>query len=149
MLITLILIFIVVECICFTLLYAILRNLKKNINSFSENTLRLQRQLTLLLFAQFLSPLLYIFVPVFICIFVILNDLGLSEFSVQVGMLEIECYAFMNSLLTIQFISPYRKHFISVVSSLCGFKKCYLPGNDRILPVSYFPSQQNQIHTIA
>jgi hypothetical protein len=75
--------------------------------------------------------------------------LPLSDLNLKIGLLKIGFYGFENAILTMVFITPYRKHFISVVSSLCELKNRYLPRNDRIVPVSFVQNEQNQIHIIA
>jgi hypothetical protein len=108
-------IFVISECLCFILLVLILKALRRNLHTFSEHTYRMHIQFTYCLALQILSPLLYIFVPVCAGIITALNALRPTKLLVEISFLCIIFYGLSNSLLTIVFVSPYRKHFLNVV----------------------------------
>lgn len=119
--------------ICFFVtFYLILKTLGKNVHSYSEDILELHRKFSLLLGAQFLSSFVYLFIPVFAAITANVIFNRSNKLVVQIFLFGIIFYGFTNSLLSIIFISSYRKHFIKFVSfswlkpllGICGFQSC-------------------------
>jgi hypothetical protein len=108
-------IFVISECLCFILLFLIVKALRRNLHTFSKHTYRMHVQFTCCLASQILSPLLYIFVPVCAGIITALNSLKPTKLLVDISLLCIIFYGLSNSLLTIVFVSPYRKYFLNVL----------------------------------
>jgi hypothetical protein len=102
------------EILSLSLICLILKTLKRNSRVFSRQTYKLYFQLTLLLAAQLASPLICVFIPVIICLIAVLNRIEANNLIVQMGLLGIVLYGLLNSLLTIIFISAYRRHFLDV-----------------------------------
>ncbi|KAI6177858.1 hypothetical protein M3Y97_00953000 [Aphelenchoides bicaudatus] len=103
--------FLLSESISVGCVWVILRMLKKNSASYSKNTYRLHRQFTILLAVQLTLPVLLILLPVAIALVLGLLGVSLSNFSTQIGFAIFSSYAFLNSMLTIMFITPYREDF--------------------------------------
>lgn len=106
-------IFVSCEIICLILFVLILKNLRLYSHTFSRTTHRLNFQFTILLGCQLLSPIIYIFFPVFIGIAATLFSFKPTKILVDISFLGIAFYGLSNSYLTIGFISPYRKHFLN------------------------------------
>jgi hypothetical protein len=129
--VTVLLIFLASQILSFTLIYFILKILRQNSQSFTRQTYKLQIQLALLLLAQLLTPILYVFLPVFGTIVITLLQVNANRFSVQIGLLGIMVYGLSNCLLTIGFIGNYRRHFLDTfifpwlrpLSRFFGFKQ--------------------------
>lgn len=92
------------------IIYSILSTLRQNTGTFSRNTYRLHRQLTMLLAAQLTIPVVLIVIPISLRWGLFLTT-G-NEFSLfnNVRMTMVSLFGSANCLFTIVFISPYRIH---------------------------------------
>jgi hypothetical protein len=109
---SLLFLFAFIEILSLILIYLTLSTLKANNKKLSKNTLKLHKQLTLLLAFEFISPLLLIIVPLSTQIFgAIINEFSSREITrflfILIGM-----YGLTNPILTILFIGFYRTHFV-------------------------------------
>lgn len=100
--------------ISLTLVVLTLKNLRTYSHKFSRQTYRMHVQFTILLGCQLLSPIIYIFVPLSMGIAATLFLLKPKKILLDVSFLGIAFYGLSNSLLSIAFISPYRRHFLDV-----------------------------------
>jgi hypothetical protein len=95
------------------LIYQILRTLKSKTTKFSATTLRIHRQFTLLLAAEFITPLVLVTAPLSIHL---VRVLVFNEFPprvvTQIILIFIGFYGLANGFSTIFFITPYRIHFL-------------------------------------
>lgn len=112
--ISVLVIFVISEIICLILFVLILKNLRRHSAKFSPQTYRLHLTFTLLLGCQLLSPIIYMFVPIFMGILATLFRIQPKKYLVDISLLCIMFYGLSNTALMIGFISPYQKHFLSV-----------------------------------
>ncbi|KAI1731207.1 serpentine type 7TM GPCR chemoreceptor srh domain-containing protein [Ditylenchus destructor] len=126
--------FVIVELICFVMAYFIIRILRKNAHLYSKRTYKIQIQLTALLIVQLASPIIFFMAPV---VYALLSGLlgNAITTSGDIGIIFLCLYALSNSLLTILFITPYRRHrgqaFYHIVaftanSTLNNFDRCII-----------------------
>lgn len=106
--------FIIFESLSFFILHIILKILKRNIQSYSAQTLKLHRQFSLLLGAQFLSPFIYLFIPVIGAIIGMLRKEQLNKLAVEMFIFGVIFYGYSNSVITVVFVTPFRRHFLDV-----------------------------------
>ncbi|KAI1697834.1 serpentine type 7TM GPCR chemoreceptor srh domain-containing protein [Ditylenchus destructor] len=100
--------FVLVELLCFVMAYFIIKILRKNVHLYSKHTYRIQIQLTVLLIVQLASPIIFFMAPV---IYALLSGLLGSAITTSgdIGIIFLCLYALSNSLLTVLFITPYRR----------------------------------------
>jgi hypothetical protein len=106
---------VLLETLSAFLIYRILSILKdKSKNTkFSASTLKLNRQLTILLGVEFVTPLILVTIPLSInLVRVLIFNEFLSKGFAQIMFISIGFYGLANALFTIFFISPYRAHFL-------------------------------------
>lgn len=106
------------EIVCFVLIWLILSKLKKNSEKYSKNTLRLHFQLTILLAAQLLTPILFIVFPVGTAVYLILIETPSTGFQIKIGLLLLSLYCPVNSALTIVFVGAYRKYTMELIKTV-------------------------------
>lgn len=109
-------IFIILEIFMLFVIYLILKILRRNIHAYTAQTLKLHRQFSLLLGAQFLSPLIYVFAPVVAAVIAMLVGVKPNKLVVQISIFGIIFYGCTNSILSVGFVTPFRKHFLYVIS---------------------------------
>jgi hypothetical protein len=61
--------------------------------------------------SQLLTPFIFLFLPVVVCIFAVLMGVPADILTTHIGHLGLVTYGLANSLLTVGFIGPYRLHF--------------------------------------
>jgi hypothetical protein len=110
---TVVLLFALMEVLSGVLIYQILKTLDIKNTKFSATTLRLHKQLTILLLAEFITPLVLVTAPLSVHL---VRVLVFNEFSArvvtQIILIFIGFYGLTNALCTIFFITPYRIHFL-------------------------------------
>jgi hypothetical protein len=108
--------FLISEVLSFLLLFLILKILRKKAELYENNIFRLHMDFSLLIGAQIITPFVLIFLPVVLCIYAVLKRIiAKNELVVEMGILGISAYGLSNSLLTIAFIGPYKRHFLDVI----------------------------------
>ncbi|KAI1709780.1 serpentine type 7TM GPCR chemoreceptor srh domain-containing protein [Ditylenchus destructor] len=109
--------FTTIELLSCAMAFCILRQLRKSSHLFSNKTYKLQNQLTLLLIIQLASPIVFIGIPVAAALLSnLMGSFALGSSSGEVGMIIISLYALNSSLLTILFVTPYRKYTTKFLS---------------------------------
>jgi len=117
--------FALLEAVCFAMGYTIVRVLRQNAHCFTARTYRMHMQLTVLVALQLASPVLYIVLPIsMVCLYSVFYCQRLSLTAGQVGITAMALYATNNSLLTLCFVTPYRRYTMKkmrkIVLSLMG-----------------------------
>ena len=80
-------------------------------SSFSSRTYRMHMQLTALLALQLLCPIVCIAMPVSIlCLYSVFYGHALTLEGGEVGVTALALYATVNSLLTLLFVTPFRRY---------------------------------------
>lgn len=92
------------EIFCILLLIMTFSKLRENVSKFSKNTYRLHIQFTVLLGAQFLTPLVLIFGPIALFTVEMVTDVTFIELVTQIGLIGLLVYGLTNQLLTIVFV---------------------------------------------
>ncbi|KAI1709767.1 serpentine type 7TM GPCR chemoreceptor srh domain-containing protein [Ditylenchus destructor] len=112
--------FVAAEFLCFLMAYFIVRVLRKNARNFSKKTYLIQLQLTFLLIAQLASPIVFFLVPVVYALYAALAGNSLSLSTGDIGIIFLTLYALSNSLLTILFVTPYRRYTLRRLGPILG-----------------------------
>uniref|UniRef100_A0A914PIP2 G protein-coupled receptor n=1 Tax=Panagrolaimus davidi TaxID=227884 RepID=A0A914PIP2_9BILA len=119
--------FVVSEIVCLLSVRWIFKILRKNVSSFSAQTYKLHRQMTLLLYLQILNPIIFIWFPIGSCIFAVFLKLDFRKNTGIWGLIFMSFYSISNTLLTIGFVSPYRnftaKYTYGLIMKLPFLKK--------------------------
>ncbi|KAH7703803.1 CRE-SRN-1 protein [Aphelenchoides avenae] len=114
--------FVIAQAVCITLSVLGMRHLKRNSNGFSAKTRAMHLQLTRLLLAQILSPMICLFVPIVgFVVFVIISMYTLlpwSNLPVELGILFFTAFPMVNAVLAITFVGPYRRFTASFLSTI-------------------------------
>ncbi|KAI1706540.1 serpentine type 7TM GPCR chemoreceptor srh domain-containing protein [Ditylenchus destructor] len=97
------------EVISFAIAWSILYTLRQNSQYFSPKTYKMHRQLTFLLIGQLLTPIICNILPISLIVLSIVADFRIASWNVQLMILTMTLYAPVNSLMTIHFVTPYRK----------------------------------------
>ncbi|KAH7703802.1 hypothetical protein AAVH_29022 [Aphelenchoides avenae] len=112
--------FVTVQAACITLSVLGIRHLKKNSHGFSEKTRAMHLQLTRLLLAQILSPMICMFMPIVGFVIFIIISMNMvfpwSNLPVELGILCFTAFPLINAILTITFVPPYRRFTTSLLS---------------------------------
>lgn len=96
---------------------AIFVTLSRNSGAMTAKTLKMHKQLTLLLMGQLLSPVAFIALPMFgALLWGVFLKRPAGEFMSHACFGLLEMYASVNSLLTLS-ITPYRRHFMGWLKS--------------------------------
>jgi hypothetical protein len=99
------------EIYCVSVAFIVLFMLKRNSAKFSKQTYRLQLQFTILLLAQFITPLFLIVVPaVYYLTFVIILGGKSKREITQLSFTCLTIYGATNALMTIIFVGAYRQY---------------------------------------
>ncbi|KAI1693079.1 serpentine type 7TM GPCR chemoreceptor srh domain-containing protein [Ditylenchus destructor] len=114
--------------ICLLIIFAILRALRKNAHTFSKKTYKIHLQLTILLIVQLICPVVFVILPTGVSLIFALSGYFTPQgFGVVLGhvfMIAISFYGTANSILTMFFVKPYRRHTKSLLQKiLCPFIK--------------------------
>ncbi|KAH7701612.1 hypothetical protein AAVH_31252, partial [Aphelenchoides avenae] len=118
-----------IEVVATALSISIFAVLQMNKKYFSKQTRRMHIQLTALVVAQFLSPLVFMTGPITNMLTNLLlkrsvdywdepisGDLSmLTQTTSDIYVLSFSLYGFMNALLTVIFVAPYRQHLCKKV----------------------------------
>jgi hypothetical protein len=104
----------------------------------------MHRQFILLLASQILSPICYVAIPFFAGTVAAVTSLKPNKLVIQLALLAIIFYGSSNSLLTIVFIGPFRKHFLNVIVfpwlkpllRFMGFKNLFKSGQARVVHIT-------------
>lgn len=110
--------FVVSELLCFIVVFYILATLRANSHAFSVKTYAMHRQYTQLLVLQLTNPLVMFVLPSVAVLSSIVFPIGeywTSTVAVQFGYIWLDVYALNNCLLTIFFVTPYRRHCIGLI----------------------------------
>ncbi|KAI1706542.1 serpentine type 7TM GPCR chemoreceptor str domain-containing protein [Ditylenchus destructor] len=135
--------FFLYEVISFAIAWSILYTLRQNSQYFSVKTYKMHRQLTLLLIGQLLTPIMCIVLPMSILLVSVLFNFRIAGWNNDVIMLTQALYASVNSLMTILFVTPYRKYTFAKII-------CWSNKPSRIQPADHVPvSNISSIVTIA
>ncbi|KAI1732360.1 serpentine type 7TM GPCR chemoreceptor srh domain-containing protein [Ditylenchus destructor] len=108
--------FAVYEIISFVAAWSILRILRENSMYFSAKTYTMHLQLTVLLFGQLLTPVICNVLPICIVLMGMLVGYKLDRWAIQLFILTLAIYAPANSLMTILFVTPYRRFTYATIS---------------------------------
>lgn len=103
------------EIFAFTLVYLILRSLKKKSHLYSKKTYKMHLNFVLLLVCQLLSPICYLFLPFAAATLGALTSYRPGKIAIEFGLLGIVAYGMSSSLLTIFFVTPFRIHFLNTM----------------------------------
>ncbi|KAI1702072.1 serpentine type 7TM GPCR chemoreceptor srh domain-containing protein [Ditylenchus destructor] len=134
--------FIAGEIICFLTAFFIVRILRKNAHNFSTKTYMIQLQLTFLLIAQLVAPIVFILVPVIYAIYAGLSLNLVGQAAGDMGIIFLSLYALNNSLLTILFVAPYRRYTLRKLGPIFGIfgrrfrKSITQEANSAVKPIS-------------
>ncbi|KAI1706541.1 serpentine type 7TM GPCR chemoreceptor str domain-containing protein [Ditylenchus destructor] len=135
--------FILYEVISIAIAWNILYTLRQNSQYFSPKTYKMHRQLTFLLIGQLLIPIMCIVLPTSILLLSVLFHFRITSWNNDVIMLTQALYASVNSLMTILFVTPYRKYTFAKIA-------CWSNKPSRIQPADHVPvSDISSIVTIA
>ncbi|KAI1725856.1 serpentine type 7TM GPCR chemoreceptor srh domain-containing protein [Ditylenchus destructor] len=104
------------EIISFIAAWSILRILRENSMYFSAKTYTMHRQLTILIFGQLLAPVIFNVLPICIVLMGMLVGYKLDKWAIQFFILTLTIYAPANSLMTIHFVTPYRRFTYATIS---------------------------------
>ncbi|KAI1704699.1 serpentine type 7TM GPCR chemoreceptor srh domain-containing protein [Ditylenchus destructor] len=116
------------EIVCFIIAFVIVRMLRCNAHIFSKKTYKIHLQLTILLVVQLISPILFIAIPVCSSLLYSLFDQPIPTVIGDILMLALSFNATANSLLTICFVTPYRRYTKSLLQRIfCLSKKPIQP----------------------
>jgi hypothetical protein len=115
------------EILAAVLLYLIITTLGQNSASFSPNTYKLHRQFSLLLISQLLCPIICICLPFGALTIVMWIRIVPTKLAGEIGLIAILIYGLSNSLLTIAFVTPYKRHFLDSLSKICKFHTLNMP----------------------
>ncbi|KAI1706510.1 serpentine type 7TM GPCR chemoreceptor srh domain-containing protein [Ditylenchus destructor] len=111
------------EIICLAMTIYIIKRLRKNAHLFSKKTYSLQIQFTLVLAFQLLSPLIFVLVPVSCAIiFAIMGTSSFGRSDGRTGIVLLSIYTLSNSLVTVLFVTPYRKYTLAKFGICFGHK---------------------------
>jgi hypothetical protein len=106
------------EIISVVLLYLIITSLRKKSASFTSNTYRLHIQFSVLLISQLLCPLIFIGLSLTLCIIYMFVQISSTRLAGEIGLIGLLLYGLSNSLITIAFVTPYRKHLLNSLSKI-------------------------------
>ncbi|KAI1709761.1 serpentine type 7TM GPCR chemoreceptor srh domain-containing protein [Ditylenchus destructor] len=109
-----------VEILCSILAIVIIKILRRNVRAYSKKTYKIQIQLTFLLIIQLLSPIVFLMVPI---LYPGINGLavhGTSEATGDLTVIFLSLYALNNPVLTIMFVTPYRRYTLSKLGMCCN-----------------------------
>ncbi|KAI1696731.1 serpentine type 7TM GPCR chemoreceptor srh domain-containing protein [Ditylenchus destructor] len=118
----------VTEFVCFIIAFIILRMLRRNAHCFSKKTYKIHLHLTILLVVQLVSPILFIATPVCLSLICMFFAFPIPVVIGDILMLALSFYATANSLLTICFVTPYRRYTKALLQRIvCKSKKPIQP----------------------
>jgi hypothetical protein len=100
------------EIVYLVIVFKILRVLRKSSSSFSKRSIKLQRQLALLLGAQVIVPILLAIAPFSVLLYRMKTHSMNTKFETEMGMILFMSHLTVLSLMTIFFVTPYRKFVI-------------------------------------
>ncbi|CAD5220361.1 unnamed protein product [Bursaphelenchus xylophilus] len=105
--------FFIFEVVSIVIIFVVLRQLEEKKSSFSKETYRLHKQLTVALGVQLLTPFLHIVAP--FTLFLIFNyPYGTMSYATgTLFIMYIELYGTSNSVITLYMVKPYRAYLKS------------------------------------
>ncbi|KAI1705197.1 serpentine type 7TM GPCR chemoreceptor srh domain-containing protein [Ditylenchus destructor] len=89
--------------------FGIILHLKRSSAFFSAKTYRMHLQLTFLLIAQLTTPIVFVLLPTILTLILVANKFAVPQLPVRVLIIFLTLYAPSNSLLTVLFVTPFRK----------------------------------------
>uniref|UniRef100_A0A915E8J4 Uncharacterized protein n=1 Tax=Ditylenchus dipsaci TaxID=166011 RepID=A0A915E8J4_9BILA len=148
--------FMAAQVAAFLLGFATLRNLNRNARFFSQKTFRMHLQFTVVLCIQIATPVVFIVFPMTVGGINVLIVKSMDKLPAQIGLLLMSLYASSNSLLSIFFISPYRRYsmnlILKIVPCYIGTKENYLSsaqGTPKVLrSVSQCYVSKNRVNSV-
>ncbi|KAH7707215.1 hypothetical protein AAVH_25566 [Aphelenchoides avenae] len=109
------------EAVSFGVVYVIIRTLRAHSASFSAKTYRMHLQLTVLLLVQLCSPVVFLIFPIIHTIYDVFTDNEITPTTGRIGFMLLSMYASLNSMLTLFFVTPYRRYTVERLAMLLRF----------------------------
>ncbi|KAI1710985.1 serpentine type 7TM GPCR chemoreceptor srh domain-containing protein [Ditylenchus destructor] len=111
------------EFFCLLMTIYIIKRLRKNAHLFSKKTYSLQIQFTLVLAFQFVSPL-FVVVPLSMLMIQVVTESppAFDRSAGKTGTVLLSIYTLSNSLVTVLFVTPYRKYTLAKFGICFGRK---------------------------
>ncbi|KAI6170664.1 hypothetical protein M3Y97_01126500 [Aphelenchoides bicaudatus] len=147
--ITIVLMLLFWESLYFVIVMRILQLLKPKIATFSPNTIRLHRQLTFLLLAQAISPLICLVTPVVLAALDrMIVDKCFGYPRIQASFLMSVAHMSISSMLTIGFVQPYRTKFKKAIVKAIVCLRIRVKASDQTRAAVISLSNNTQSQTI-